>query len=68
MATCGTIAKTSAPSEAAIGVGVVAAFSLLVVGRLFAGVTMLNAVLLFIAPLLAWLPEFFPSRPRGRAA
>ena len=54
--------------EAALGVGFVGLFSLLVVGRLFAGLTTLNAALLFSAPLLGWLPEVSKERPRLRAA
>jgi hypothetical protein len=53
--------------EAAVGVGVVGLFGLLVVGRLFAGLTTLNAALLFAAPLLACLPEVLPGRPGLRA-
>jgi hypothetical protein len=41
----------------ATGVGVVALFALLVVGRFFGTLTTINAVLLFAAPLLAWLAE-----------
>jgi hypothetical protein len=41
----------------AVGVAVVALFALLVIGRLFAGLTPQSALLLFAAPLLAWLPE-----------
>jgi hypothetical protein len=52
----------------ALGVGVVGLFALLVVGRLFAGLTSLNAALLFAAPLLGWLPELLPARRRVRGA
>jgi hypothetical protein len=41
----------------AIGVGVVMLFGLLVLGRFFGDLTTLHAVLLFIAPLLAWTSE-----------
>jgi hypothetical protein len=41
----------------AVGVAVVGLFSLLIIGRLFAGLTTLNALVLFTAPLLAWVPE-----------
>jgi hypothetical protein len=54
-----------------IGVAVVALFALLVVGRFFGDLTTANAVLLFAAPLLGWLPELLPARrvgPRLRAA
>jgi hypothetical protein len=53
----------------ALGVAVVALFALLVVGRFFGDLTTANAVLLFAAPLLGWLPELLPTRrvgPRGR--
>lgn len=40
-----------------IGVGIVMLFSLLVLGRFFGSLTTLHAVLLFIAPLLAWTSE-----------
>jgi hypothetical protein len=40
-----------------VGVGVVGLFALLVIGRFFGDLTNLNAVLLFSAPLLGWLPE-----------
>jgi hypothetical protein len=49
-------------------VGVVGLFGLLVVGRLFAGLTTLNAALLFAAPLLGWLPELLPTRRLVRVA
>lgn len=60
--------KAEASATGAIGVGVVGLFALLVVGRLFAGLSDLNAALLFAAPLFAWLPEALPERPRLRAA
>jgi hypothetical protein len=53
--------------DGALGVGVVGLFALLLIGRLFAALTDLNAALLFAAPLLAWVPELLPSRIRGRA-
>jgi hypothetical protein len=40
-----------------IGVGVAMLFSLLALGRFFGDLTTLHAVLLFIAPLLAWIGE-----------
>jgi hypothetical protein len=42
----------------------VSLFALLVVGRLFAGLTSLNAGLLFAAPLLGGAAQAIPSRPR----
>jgi hypothetical protein len=41
----------------AVAVAVIALFTLLVVSKLFAGQTTHNAVVLFAAPLLAWVPE-----------
>jgi hypothetical protein len=65
----GSLAWNGKPgSEGALGVGVVGLFALLVVGRLFAGLTGLNAGLLFAAPLLGWLPELLPARRRVRGA
>lgn len=49
-------------SSPGIGVATVGLFSLLVVGRLFAGLTTLNAVLLFAAPLFAWFPDLLARR------
>jgi hypothetical protein len=40
-----------------IGVAVVGLFSLLVIGHFFGQLTTTNAILLFCAPLLGWLPE-----------
>ena len=42
----------------AIGVGIVGLFGLVVIGHFFNELTLPNALLLFFAPLLAWLPEF----------
>jgi hypothetical protein len=64
----GSLARRENPGiEGALGVGVVGLFALLLIGRLFAALTDLNAALLFVAPLLAWVPEPLPSRIRGRA-
>jgi hypothetical protein len=41
----------------AIGVGIVMLFGLLALGRFFGDLTTLHAVLLFVAPLLAWTSE-----------
>ncbi len=54
--------------EGALGIGIVSLFSLLVIARLFAGLTDLNAGLVFAAPLLGWVPELLPSRIRWRSA
>lgn len=62
-----TIRKGKPALESALGVGVVGLFALLVVGRLFAELTNVNAALLFAAPLLGWLPELMRTRPRLRA-
>ncbi len=48
-----------------VGMGVVALFALLVVGRFFGNLTTANAALLFAAPLLGWLPELLPARRVG---
>ena len=45
-----------------IGVGVVGLFALLVVGHFFGNLSSANAVLLFSAALLGWLPELLPAR------
>src|SRR5262249_25973011 len=42
---------------APLGVGVVGLFSLLVIGRFFGDLRTDHALVLFAAPLLAWLPE-----------
>jgi hypothetical protein len=44
-------------SSAWVGPAVVGWFSLLVIGHFFGELTMLHAVLLFVAPLFGWLPE-----------
>jgi hypothetical protein len=41
----------------AVAITVIALFSLLVVGKLFAGLTTQNAMALFAVPLLGWVPE-----------
>jgi hypothetical protein len=68
-----SFALRGARPESAAGFGVVGLFSLLVVGCLFANLTLTNAALLFGAPLLAWLPELpwvrrLPAWLRGVAA
>lgn len=47
----------AAKSSAGVSFGVIALFSLLVMGRFFGQLTTTNAALLFFAPLLSWLPE-----------
>lgn len=47
-------------TAASLGVILPALFGLLVVGRLFAGLTTANAALLLAAPLAAWIPELWP--------
>jgi hypothetical protein len=44
------------------GVAVVGLFSLLVVGRFFGQLTTLHAVILFLVPVVCWLPEAPPVR------
>jgi hypothetical protein len=41
----------------ATGIAVVGLFALLVIGRFFGELTTINAIALFLAPLLCWLPE-----------
>jgi len=56
--------------DGVLGLGVVGLFALLVIGRFFGELTWTNAVLLFFAPLLCWLPELPAARrvkPRLRA-
>jgi hypothetical protein len=62
----------SARSIAPIGVGIVGLFSLLVIGRFFGELRTDHALALFMAPLLAWLPELprlrrLPPWARGLA-
>jgi hypothetical protein len=47
-------------STGGIGVGVVMLFGLLVLGRCFGDLTTAHALLLFFAPLLAWIGELRP--------
>ena len=49
----------------ALSVGLVGLFGLLVIGRFFGTLTTVHAIVLFAAPLLAWLPEMISS-PRLR--
>jgi hypothetical protein len=57
-ATAATLLLSGRPSiQGVLGLGVVGLFALLVVGRFFGQLTTGNAVLLFLAPLLGWLPE-----------
>ena len=51
------MAPGPARSTAPIGVAIVGLSSLLVIGRFFGELRTDHAVLLFIAPLLAWIPE-----------
>ena len=50
---CSPLPALTAP----LGVGVVALFGLLVIGRFFGSLTTSHALLLFAAPQLCWLPE-----------
>jgi len=45
-----------------LGVGLVGLFALLVIGRFFGALSTTNAVLLFLVPLLGWLPELVRVR------
>ena len=63
--------SNSRHASGAVGVAIVTLFSLLVIGRLFAGLTTLNAIGLFASPLLAYvadLPQLRQWGPRTRAA
>jgi hypothetical protein len=51
------VLSNAARSEAPIGLAVVGLSSLLIIGRFFGDLRTDHAVLLFAAPLLAWLPE-----------
>jgi hypothetical protein len=61
------VRKSTEASASAAGIGIVTLFGLLVIGRLFASLTNLNAALLFAAPLFGWAAEAIRSRPRLRA-
>jgi hypothetical protein len=52
-------------SDGLVGLGVVGLFALLVLGRFFGQLTTGNACLLFLAPLLCWLPELPYARRLG---
>jgi hypothetical protein len=58
--------------RAPIGIGLVGLYSLLIIGRFFGELRWAHAILLFVAPWLAWLPELprlrrWPSWARGLA-
>jgi hypothetical protein len=62
----------TARTTGAIGVIVASLFSLLVIGHFFGELTTAHAILLFVAPLLGWLPELsyvrrLPRWARGLA-
>jgi hypothetical protein len=59
--------KSTAMGQSAAGVGLASLFGLLIIGRLFAGLTTFNAVLLFAAPLLGWGAQALSSRPLLRS-
>ncbi len=59
------------PINGSLGLGVLGLFSLVVAGRFFGALPTTYALVLFLSPLLAWLPEFLPAlrkRPRLLAA
>jgi hypothetical protein len=57
-AAAGSLLVRGAPgASAALGVGLVGLYSLLLIGHFFASLTAEHAKLLGLAPLLAWLPE-----------
>ena len=65
-AASGAFAFVRARNQAgAIGVAVVGLFSLLAIGKLFAGLTTQNALVLLMAPLLAWGPDLPRVRQLG---
>jgi hypothetical protein len=47
-----------------VGLGVIGLFALVIGGHFMSELTLVNAVLLFMSPLLCWLPEL-PPRLRG---
>lgn len=47
--------------DAAVAVGVLGLFALLVIGRFFGTLSTMHVVLLFAAPLLGWLPELIDA-------
>ncbi len=52
--------STPLPANGFLGLGIVGLFAVLVMGHFFGNLTTTNAVLLFCAPLLCWLPELPP--------
>jgi len=50
---------------AAIGIGLVSLFSLVWIGRFFGQLTSIDAVAMFLAPLLCWITELPPLRNRS---
>jgi hypothetical protein len=61
-AAAGLVFALPARQAGAVAVGVVGLFGLLLAGHFFASLTATHAVLLFLAPLLCWLPEVPPVR------
>jgi hypothetical protein len=51
--------------QAAIGIGLVALFGLLMIGRFFGEVSATSALTIFLAPLLCWTTELPPLRRRS---
>jgi hypothetical protein len=49
-------------ARGSVTLAVVGLFGVLVMGRFFGSLTIMHGVLLFLAPLLAWLPELPPLR------
>jgi hypothetical protein len=56
-ALAGAALVASSGSTGTLGLGIVGLFGMLVAGRFFAALTTTNALLLFLAPLLLWVPE-----------
>jgi hypothetical protein len=66
-ATVSLVLRAPADFRGAVGLGVVGLFSLVVVGRFFGELSIASAALLFLAPLLCWVPELpYPERPWPR--
>ena len=47
---------------AAVGLGLMLLYALLVMGRFFGELSTVHAALILFAPVLMWLPEFLPAR------
>jgi len=59
-ATASWVLKTPADLSGIVGIGLVGAFCLLLLGRFFGNLSTEAAVIVFLAPALCWLPELPP--------